>query len=97
MVNSTILDASLGTDEQWQRLLKELNKSGKDIQTVFSKNEIDERILDDLCLAVSGLEYRNWLVFLYFKLNIEQLQNAYLRFVVEATENFENFKTNLMV
>lgn len=97
LVNNTILDTSLGTDEQWQQLLKELNKSGKDIQTVFSKNEIDERILDDLCLAVSGLEYRNWLVFLYFKLNIEQLQNAYLRFVVEATESFENFKTNLMV
>ena len=97
LVNNTILDTSLGTDEQWQQLLKELNKSGKNIQTVFSKNEIDERILDDLCLAVSGLEYRNWLVFLYFKLNIEQLQNAYLRFVVEATESFENFKTNLMV
>ncbi|WP_446787126.1 BREX-4 system phosphatase PglZ, partial [Macellibacteroides fermentans] len=72
-------------------------KSGKSINAVFDKNGIDERIADDLCLAVSGLEYRNWLVFLYFKLNEEQIQNPYLKLVVEETSSFENFKTNLMV
>lgn len=97
LVEGFTLDSGLGTEEQWQRLLKDLNKCGKDIKAVFDKNGIDERIVDDLCLAVSGLEYRNWLVFLYFKLNAEQIQNSYLKLVVEETLSFEDFKTNLMV
>ena len=97
LVENFTLDIGLGTKEQWQRLLKDLNKYGKDIKTVFDKNGIDERIVDDLCLAVSGLEYRNWLVFLYFKLNANQIQNAYLKLVVDETLSFQDFKTNLMI
>lgn len=97
LVEGFTLDSGLGTEEQWQRLLKDLNKCGKSINAVFDKNGIDERIVDDLCLAVSGLEYQNWLVFLYFKLNAEQIQNSYLKLVVDETVSFEDFKTNLMV
>lgn len=91
------LDSGLGTEEQWKRLLKDLNKCSKDIRAVFDKYGIDERRIDDLCLAVSGLEYRNWLVFLYLKLNAKQIQNYYLKLVIDETLNFEDFKTNLMV
>lgn len=97
LVKEFNVEEALGTEEQWQRLLKELNRCKKDIHAVFRENGIDEKILDDLCLAVSGLEYRNWLVFLYFKLNAEQVQNSYLKFVVGETESFEDLKTNLMV
>lgn len=97
LIEDFTLDSGLGTKEQWQRLLKDLNKYGKDIKAVFDKNGIDERIVDDLCLAVSGFEYRNWLVYLYFKLNVNQIQNSYMKLVVDETLNFEDFKTNLML
>lgn len=97
LVEGFILDSELGTEEQWQRLLKDLNHCDKDINTVFGKNKIDEKIVDDLCSAVSGFEYWNWLVFLYFKLNVDRIRNAYLKLVVDETLNFEDFKTNLMV
>lgn len=97
LVKDLTLDNELGTEEQWQRLLKDLNKCGNDIKNVFDMNGIDEGIIDDLCLAVSGIEYRNWLVFLYFKLSEEQIQNSYLKLVVGGTLNFVDFKTNLMV
>lgn len=97
LVKDFTLDPGIGTEEQWQRLLEDLNKCGKDIKKVFDKNGIDERIADDLCLAVSGLEYRNWLVFLYFKLYTKQIQNAYLKLVMDETVNFGEFKPNLMV
>lgn len=96
LVNDFALDCELGTEEQWQRLLKDLNKCGKDIKVVFDKNSIDERIVDDLYLAISGLEYWNWLVFLYLKLNTDQIQNSYLKLVVEETVSFENFKNNIV-
>ena len=97
LVEGFTVAADLGSEEQWQHLLKELNKCGKDIRLVFNKNGIDERIVDDLCLEVSGLEYRNWLVFLYLKLNAAQIQNPYLQYVVEETSNFEELKTNLLI
>lgn len=97
LIDGFTLDSGLGTKEQWQRLLKDLNKYDKDINTVFNKNGIDERIIDDLCLAVSGFEYRNWLVFLYFKLYVDHIQNTYLKLVIDETLSFEDFKSNLMV
>ncbi|MCD8049833.1 MAG: BREX-4 system phosphatase PglZ [Clostridia bacterium] len=97
IVKNFTVDRDLGTEEQWQRLLNDLNKCGKDISAVFNKNGIDERIVDDLCLAVSGMEYKNWLVFLYFKLNVNQLHNSYFKLVIEGTRRFKEFKTNLIV
>ena len=97
IVKEGTLASEIGTESQWLQLLKELNKCGKDISAVFEKYGIDEQIFDDLCLAISGFEFRNWLVFLYFKINAEQIQNTYLKLVVETTGNFEDFKTNLMV
>lgn len=97
LIKGFTLNSKLGTEEQWQRLLNDLNKCGKNIHTVFEKYSIDERIVDNLYLAISGLEYRNWLVFLYFKFNANQIQNSYLKLVVDETLSFENFKTNLMI
>ena len=47
-------------------------------------------------MAVSGFEYHNWLVFLYFKYYADKFQNTYLKLVVEETINFEEFKNNLL-
>lgn len=91
------LDRELGTEEQWNHLLKDLNDCDKNIAMVFEKYSIDELISNDLCLAVSGLEYRNWLVFMYFKLYAEQIENTYLKLVVNKTMCFNELKTNLMV
>lgn len=92
------VEESVGSKEQWQRLLKELNKCDKDIKKVFEKNGIDEKIVYNLYQEISGLEYHNWLVFLYFKLNPDHnINNSYLEFVVEETGCFEDFKKNLLI
>ena len=91
------LDCGLGKEEQWKRLLNDLKKCDFNIDALFEKNGIDESIVDDLYMAITGIEYKNWLVFLYFKLHVEDLNNSYLKFVVKETSSFEDFKTNLMV
>lgn len=97
LVKNPALTSELGTEEKWYQLLKDLNKCSKRITVVFEKYSIDELITDDLSLGISGLEYRNWLVFLYLKLNAKGIQNSYLRLVVENTQSFDDFKTNLLV
>lgn len=96
LVEGFALDSRLGTEEQWRQLLDDLSKCGKDIKAVFEKNCIKEKINNDFCLAVSGLAYWNWLVFLYYNLNVDKMKNSYLKLVVEETLSFEDFKTNLM-
>lgn len=91
------LNSELGTTDQWTRLLKDLYKCDKDLYFVFDKYGIDEQIYDDLYFAVSGLEYKNWLIFLFLKLNTDQIQNTYLKLVVDATQSFDELKTNLLI
>ena len=97
MINNFMLDEALGTTDQWERLLKDLVKSDKSLKTVFSNNNIDDGILDDLAFYVTGLEYKNWLAFVFLKENVETLHNVYLRRVVEQTKCFDDFKNNLLV
>ena len=66
------------------------------MDSVFKKFEIDDNIIDDIPFVVSGLEYKNWLVFLYLKVNVTTLQNDYLRAVVEITDRFDELKNNLL-
>lgn len=96
LLHDFAIEQSLGTEDQWNRLLKDLNKCNRSISAVFAKYGIDDQILDDLNLAVSGLEYKNWLVFLYLKTHAKEIQSAYLNAVVENTEHFEDLKRNLL-
>lgn len=96
MVKDFKLHHIMGTEEQWNHLLKDLSHCNKSLDNVFKKFEIDDNIIDDIPFVVSGLEYKNWLVFLYLKVNVTTLQNDYLRAVVEITDRFDELKNNLL-
>lgn len=97
LVKGFNIDRDLGNEDQWNVLLSDLRKFDKNINTVFEKNNIDNDIVDDLYSATTGEVYRNWLVFLYLKLNFENLGNSYLKLVTNEAANFEDFKTKLMI
>lgn len=100
ILNATIkgfnLDNEIGTNEQWSRMLKEIKDTGKNMPALFEKYGIDEGIFDNLHEAITGLEFKNWLAFVYCKWNQEQISNLYLRHVVEKTVHFEDFKDNIL-
>lgn len=87
---------ALGTEEQWEHLLKDIKMCNGNLSDVFAKYSITDGIFDELCAAVTGFEYKNWLVFLYFKQNEQKLQNDYLKLVVRITANYEDFKKNIL-
>ena len=97
MLKDFPFEKSLGTSDQWEHLLKDLNSNNKSLQEVFNKYSIDDRIFDELNYIVSGLEYKNWLAFLYFKANVETFQNTYFQWVVQSTSTHEDLKRNLLV
>ena len=58
-------DPEIGTNEQWSQLLKDTKKTGRNLDTLFDKYGIDDDLYDNLYDAITGLEYKNWLIFLY--------------------------------
>lgn len=93
----SITGASLGTEEQWKELLKDLYAHNKNINNVFNHYGINEISLNTVDNAFLGDEYALWLHFLYAKLHTEHIQNAYHKLVVEQTPHVESLKTNLLI
>ena len=90
------LPSSCGSNMQWAELLKELTQNGGSLDAVFEKNGFDNALETDFYVRVAGLEYRNWLYFIALKSKSNTLSNSYLRFVLDNTNRFEDFKTNVL-
>jgi hypothetical protein len=90
------LPRSCGNDMQWAELLKELKQSGGSLDAVFEKNGFGNTLEADFYFRAAGLEYRNWLYFIALKSKSDTLSNSYLRFVLDNTNRFEVFKTNVL-
>lgn len=88
---------NLGSNEYWERLLKDFKKCDNELAKVFEKYSIDDDSLNNLYVYVAGKEYKNWLFFIYLKSIQEKLGNSYLSFVLDRTEAFEDFKSNILL
>lgn len=87
---------SCGSNMQWAKLLKELSQNGGSLDEVFERNGFDSTLETDFHPRVAGLDYRNWLYFIALKNKSNTLSNSYLRFVLDNTNHFEDFKTNVL-
>lgn len=97
LTQGVVLKKSLGTEEQWSRLLIDLQKNNYSIQHVFENCAFDIKYVEaDFIDKAFGLEYKNWLYFLHLKINIGKLTNPYLRVVIERTENFQDLKSETL-
>ena len=89
------LPHSCGNEKQWTTLLSELNQKGGSLEDVFEQHGFNDRLEADFYGRVAGLEYRNWLYFIALKTKASTLSNSYLRFVLEKTSQFDDFKGNV--
>jgi len=90
------LPRSCGSDTQWAELLTELTQNGGSLDAVFEKNGFGSTLEADFYVRIAGLEYKNWLYFIALKSKSDTLSNGYLRFVLDNTNRFEDFKTNVL-
>ncbi len=84
-----------GTEDQWDWLFQELSKK-KSLAAVYTRYNITNDIEDDLYQNCSGLEFRNWLYFIFLKQYTYEIENEYLKYVVERTEQFDLLKNNIL-
>ena len=90
------LPRSCGNEEQWTSLLTQLNQNGGSFEDVLEQVGFSDDLNADFYGRVAGLEYRNWLYFIALKTKVSTLSNSYLRFVIEKTSQFDDFKGNVL-
>lgn len=90
------LSEEYGSDELWERLLKELQEKACSLNAVFERYGVEDDFESDIYSKCSGIQFKNWLNFISLKINSERIQNAYLAWVAKETENWFELKTNLL-
>ena len=84
----------LGTDSYWEELLKEVNLFGS-IEGVFAKHQFDVS-LEKFYQNANGNEYSHWLYYIFLRTQKSKIQNTYLRFVIEQSSDFDDFKNKVL-
>lgn len=90
------LPETLGTEQQWDRLFQDTSRRKNSMDAVFEYYGFSDNYDEDLYNNCAGFEYKNWAFFLYLKLNVENIQNEYLRYVVTVTDCYDKLKENIL-
>ena len=85
---------SYGSDEDWTQLLIEVNQSRR-ISEVFRQHKFDDS-LSNFYQMISGSGYVNWLYYIFLFANRNSEKNPYLKYVIEKSKDFEEFKTDIL-
>lgn len=86
-----------GTNEQWMKFNEQLSECKYSIEDLLKSHQYNDNYEIDIYEKVNGFEYKNWLYFIALKYNVKKIGNSYLRYVVETTSKFEDFKKRLLI
>lgn len=84
------LAKQIGNDSDWEGLLKELNEHST-LEKVFAKHSF-ETTLENFYENTNGSEYGHWLYYVFLLMKKQEINNTYLKFVIEQSNDFEDFK-----
>lgn len=96
LLNPFRLEEKLGDDDHWDRLLQEVAKRGNSLEALFEHYGFSDDYEEDLYSNCAGLEFKNWVFFLYLKQNIDNIENEYLKYVVSITDSYDRLKENIL-
>lgn len=88
------ISESLGTDDQWTEFLSSLNAANGEINSIIE--EFGDNPENVFATWINGVSYKNWLYFITLKLKLSEISNSYLKFVIETTTSFADFKHNII-
>lgn len=90
------LKEAWGTEAQWDLLFRELSRNKNNMEKIYEKYGFTDEFEVELYQNCAGLEFRNWLYFLYLKQNSDNIRNSYLYYVLNETDNYECLKDNIL-
>lgn len=87
---------AMGTEDQWSQLYQRLGKTQNSLDRLFEQYGFEDDFEERLYEYSAGLEFLNWLFFVFLKQNESKLQNSYLKYVVSQTVRYDELKNNLL-
>jgi len=85
---------SFGTDEQWTEFLSSLNAANGEIYSIIEGfGDNPENVF---ATWINGVNFKNWLYFIALKLKSSEISNPYLKYVIDTTTSFADFKRNII-
>ena len=90
------LPKTYGSNLYWTRLCADLKKYKYSLDQFFLEKGLDDDFDSELYDRINGLEYSNWLYFISLKYYCNKIDNSYLKYAVEQTELFEEFKKTVL-
>ncbi len=92
------LEEEMGTEDQWEMMLKELEANGNSLDAVFERYGVSEDSESDIYRKITDLKrFKAWLYFIFLKVHSEDLKNKYLQYVLKATNKAEDLKDNILL
>ena len=93
LVNNFPFSADMGSKELWDKFFRDLQKHSNSISSVLGEFEDLET---DFAEKAFGRDYKNWLYFLLLKLNMGEIKNPYLKYVLQRQNNFTFLQREVM-
>ena len=84
-----------GNDERWDFLLDQVAKNGT-LETVFEVHKFKEDLDTKFYERISGIANTCWLYFIYLYTDKAKTNNSYLKYVLENSNGFEDFKKKVV-
>lgn len=86
---------SAGEEYRWDYLLTELSEHGT-LQNVFEVHKFSDSNSTSFYSRIAGVSNICWLYYLYLKLSNAADKNVYLKYVLESSTDFEDFKKRVV-
>jgi hypothetical protein len=90
------LPSACGSEEQWGKLLLEINQHDISLDRVFENYGFADDLETDFYSRIMRGDYKSWLYFIALKYKAEMLTNSYLRFAVGQTDYFEEIRSTVL-
>lgn len=86
---------AIGDDTRWDYLLSEITEKGT-LNEVFEKHNFTAEIGMKFYSQIAGIADHCWLYYLFLYSGIKEIKNSYLRYVLELSDGFDDFKHNVL-
>lgn len=90
------IPSNCGDEEMWSQLLRDVSNNNNSVVEVLKNYDFENDLESDFYKKLSGTSYKNWLYFISLKIHLSSLKCKYLKYVIDITTDFKDFKYNFI-
>ncbi len=85
-----------GEETKWRAFLNDLSENNNSTKKMFENYDFDIKLHSDFYNKISSNSYKNWLYYIYLKMQVKSIANEYLQIVLNDSLQFDNFRLKIL-